>query len=585
MNEPTVHRTEVVVVGGGQAGLATSWHLVRDGVDHVVFEAHTLSHEWADTRWDNFTLVTPNWHCRLPGYEYDGPDPDGFMTRDEVVAWLGGYAETFGPPLREHHAVTDLVPAVGGGYVLTVATPTGTRTWHAQQVVVATGGYHLPITPPWAAALDPSITQLQAGDYRNAAQLPDGAVLVVGSGQSGTQIAEDLHLEGRQVHLALGDAPRVARTYRGRDTMTWLADMGLYETPVASYPGGLAAREKTNHYVTGRDGGGFLLAATGPGGEETWEADHVVIATGGYHVPIVPSWAPALDPSITQLHSADYRNAAQLPEGGVLVVGSGQSGAQIAEDLHLEGRTVHLALGDAPRVARFHRGRDCMTWLAEMGLYDTGVAQYPGGLAAREKSNHYVTGRDGGRDIDLRAFAAEGMRLYGMLEGGAGTELTFLPTMTAALDGADDVDRSICRDIDRYIDAQGIEAPPAAPYTAVWEPDTDPTSLDLAAAGISTVIWAIGYRPDYRWVGAGVFDGTGRPTHSRGVTALPGLYFLGLPWLHTWGSGRFLGIAADAEHVTGVITGRKGGARTEPAADLARRRSPGEIASDVALAG
>lgn len=444
MTEPTVHRTDVVVVGGGQAGLATSWHLVRDGVDHVVLEAHTLGHEWADTRWDNFTLVTPNWHCRLPGYEYDGPDPDGFMTRDEVVAWLAGYAPTFGPPVREHTRVTAL---------------------------------------------------------------------------------------------------------------------------------------------TERADGGFRVEATGPEGPEAWEAGSVVVATGGYHVPIVPPWAPALDPSITQLHSADYRNAAQLPEGGVLVVGSGQSGAQIAEDLHLEGRAVHLALGDAPRVARFHRGRDCMTWLAEMGLYDTGVAQYPGGLAAREKTNHYVTGRDGGRDIDLRAFAAEGMRLYGMLEGGAGTALTFLPTLTAALDGADDVYRSICRDIDRYIDAQGIDAPPAAPYTAGWEPDADPTSLDLAAAGITTVIWAIGYRPDYRWVRAGVFDGTGRPTHSRGVTALPGLYFLGLPWLHTWGSGRFLGIAADAEHVTGVISGRSGAARTEPAADLARRRSPGEARSDVALAG
>lgn len=444
MSEVTIHRTDVVVVGGGQAGLSTSWHLVNDGVDHVVLEADTIGHEWADTRWDSFTLVTPNWHCRLPGYEYDGPEPDGFMTRDEVVAWLAGYAPTFGPPVREHTRVTSLT-------------------------------------------------------------------------------------------------------------------------------------EKAN--------GGFRLEAAGPDGTEVWEAASVVVATGGYHVPIVPPWAPALDPSITQLHSADYRNAAQLPEGGVLVVGSGQSGAQIAEDLHLEGRSVHLALGDAPRVARSHRGRDCMTWLAEMGLYDTGVAQYPGGLAAREKTNHYVTGRDGGRDIDLRAFAAEGMRLYGLLDTGSGVELTFLPTLRAALDGADDVYRSICRDIDRHIDAHGIDAPPATPYKPVWEPDGDPTSLDLAAAGITTVVWAIGYRPDYRWVGAGVFDGTGRPTHTRGVTARAGLYFLGLPWLHTWGSGRFLGIAADAEHVTGVISGRAGDARTEPAADLARRRSPGAVAGDVALAG
>ncbi|MCX6395492.1 MAG: MSMEG_0569 family flavin-dependent oxidoreductase [Propionibacteriales bacterium] len=406
------HVVEVAVVGGGQAGLSTSWFLTRDGVDHVVLEAATTTGEWAGSRWDNFTLVTPNWHCSLPGYPYDGPDPDGFMTRDEVVAWLGGYPATFGPPVREQHAVTEMVPAADGGYVLTVRTPHGTETWLAAQVVVATGGYHVPILPPWAHALDQDVAQLQAGDYRNHEQLPDGAVLVVGSGQSGTQIAEDLHLEGRQVHLALGDAPRVARFYRGRDCMTWLADMGLYETPVASYPGGLAAREKTNHYVTGRDGG---------------------------------------------------------------------------------------------------------------------------------------------RDIDLRAFAVEGMQLYGMLTDGRGTELAFSPTLTSALDSADATYNSICRDIDRHIEREGIDAPPGTPYEPVWVPEQDPTRLDLAAAGITSIIWAIGYRPDYRWVRVGVFDGTGRPTHERGVTGAPGLYFLGLPWLHTWGSGRFLGIARDAEHVAHAV--------------------------------
>ena len=410
--------TTVAVIGGGQAGLSTSWFLTRDGVDHVVLEAGTAAHEWADSRWDTFTLVTPNWHCRLPGYEYAGPDPDGFMTRDEVVEWIGGYAATFGPPLREHTRVTSLVE---------------------------------------------------------------------------------------------------------------------------------------------RDGGGFVLETSSPAGDQTIEAEHVVLATGGYHLPIVPPWAGALDPAVHQLHSAHYLNPEQLPAGAVLVVGSGQSGAQIAEDLHLAGRQVHLALGDAPRVARTYRGRDCMTWLSDMGLYDTAVAQYPGGLAAREKTNHYVTGRDGGRDIDLRAFAADGMRLYGMLDGlvaPGGSALTFLPTMTAALDDADKTYNSICRDIDRWIESQGIDAPPASTYEPVWTPEADPTDLDLAAEGITSVVWAIGYRPDYRWVGVGVFDGHGRPTHTRGVTSVPGLYFLGLPWLHTWGSGRFLGFARDAEHISSCITGR-----------------------------
>lgn len=429
-------RVDVAVVGGGQAGLATSWYLTRDGVDHVVLEAQTAAHEWADTRWDAFTLVTPNWHCRLPGYAYDGPDPDGFMTRDEVVAWLGGYAATFGPPLVEHTRVTAL---------------------------------------------------------------------------------------------------------------------------------------------TQREGGGFTLTTTGPDGELTWEASQVVVATGGYHLPIVPPWATALDPAVVQLHSADYKSPQQLPDGGVLVVGTGQSGAQIAEDLHLAGRQVHLALGDAPRVARTYRGRDCMTWLADMGLYDTPVARYPGGLAAREKTNHYVTGRDGGRDIDLRDFAREGMRLYGLLDGltaPGGSELLFRPTVRESLDAADAVYNSICRDIDRFIERQGIAAPPPSAYEPVWEPEEEPASLDLAAAGVTSVVWAIGYRPDYRWVQVGVFDGTGRPTHTRGVTAVPGLSFLGLPWLHTWGSGRFHGIARDAEHVAAAAV-----------AALAPRPRSAVSVMDVAVAG
>ena len=407
----------VAIVGAGQAGLSVSWFLTQEGIEHVLLEASTTAHEWTDRRWDNFTLVTPNWHCRLPGYAYDGDEPDGFMNREQVAAWLAGYAATFDPPVREHTAVTML---------------------------------------------------------------------------------------------------------------------------------------------TEREGGGFVLDLSGPDGEEVLEAEHVVLATGGYHLPIVPAFAAAIDPSITQVHSADYRNADQLPAGDVLVVGSGQSGAQIAEDLHLEGRSVHLALGDAPRVARVYRGRDCMTWLADMGLYDTPVQQYPGGRAAREKTNHYVTGRDGGRDIDLRAFARDGMRLYGLLSGleaPGGSRLTFEPTMTAALDAADATYNSICRDIDRWIEKQGIDAPPASRYEPVWTPDADPTSLDLAAAGITSIVWAIGYRADYRFVSVGVFDGGGRPTHTRGVTAVPGLYVLGLPWLHTWGSGRFLGIARDAEHVVGCITG------------------------------
>ena len=189
---------EAVVVGGGQAGLSLSRHLVDAGVHHVVIERESVAHEWKDGRWDQFTLVTPNWHCRLPGYEYEGPDPDGFMRRDEVHAWVRGFAESFDAPVAEGVTVRRVSARPGGGF--TVETDAGTIT--AGTVTAATGGYHEPVVPPWSGALPPGLFQLHSHRYRNAAQLPEGPVLVVGTGQSGTQIAEDLHLEGRGASAA-----------------------------------------------------------------------------------------------------------------------------------------------------------------------------------------------------------------------------------------------------------------------------------------------------------------------------------------------------------------------------------------------
>lgn len=406
----------VVVVGAGQAGLSVSWYLGRAGIEHLVLEAVTPVHAWSDTRWDNFTLVTPNWHCRLPGYSYNGPDPDGFMTRDQVVEWLNGWLATFTPPLRTHTRVTKLTNHIKGGFELTV------------------------------------------------------------------EDAADSH---------------------------------------------------------------------------TLTCDHAVIATGGYPLPVIPPFAATLDPSIRQLHSELYRNPDQLPDGAVLVVGTGQSGTQIAEDLHLAGRAVHLAVGGAPRVARTYRGRDCMTWLSDMGLYDRPAAQYPGGKAAIEKTNHYVTGRDGGRDVDLRQFALEGMMLYGSLTDGRDGEMRFAPNLTTALDHADSVYNSICADIDAYIEQKGIPAPPASRYTPVWTPEDEPTTLDLVDRDVTSIVWAIGYRPDYRWIEASAFDGAGRPMQTRGITGVAGLSFIGLPWMHTWGSGRFLGIDRDARHVAESIVAQQ----------------------------
>lgn len=170
----------VVVIGGGQAGLATSWHLTHRGIDHVVLEADRVGSEWRNRRWDSFCLVTPNWQCRLPGFPYDGPEPDGFMVRDDIVDYLERYAHSYDVPLVEGVRATQL------DHGFRLSTTAGVID--AGQVVVATGPYQRPRIPRLAERLP--IHQLHSSQYKNPDQLPDGEVVVVGTGQSGCQIAE-----------------------------------------------------------------------------------------------------------------------------------------------------------------------------------------------------------------------------------------------------------------------------------------------------------------------------------------------------------------------------------------------------------
>lgn len=284
----------------------------------------------------------------------------------------------------------------------------------------------------------------------------------------------------------------------------------------------------------------------------TVTADSVILATSLYARPAIPRAAERLPAGITQLHTADYRNAEQLPDGAVIVVGSGQSGCQIAEDLHLAGRKVHMVTGNAPRCARFYRGRDVVDWLADIGQYDITIA-HDGMTKKKHDTNHYLTGRDGGRDLDLRKFALEGMMLYGRMSGIAEGTMLFEPNLRSNLDAADRVYNGINALIDRHIADKDLSAPEPSVYLPLWEPESDPLTLDLAAEGISSVIWATGFTPDWSYVGLPIFDGTGYPVQRRGVTGVSGVYVLGLPWLWTWGSGRFLAVGKDAEYVTGHL--------------------------------
>ena len=404
------HHT-VIVVGGGQAGLSLSYCLKQRGIEHLVLEGRQIAHSWRDERWDTFCLVTPNWQCQLPGYPYAGPDPSGFMLKDEIVDYVLGYQKHFDLPVRE-------------------------------------------------------------------------GVMV--------------------------------------EALSARADSG-------------AARFE-------------LKTSQGP-----ITAERVVVATGCYHKASLPAYSSEIPSHIVTLHSSKYRNPRSLPEGAVLVVGTGQSGAQIAEDLHLAGRKVHVAVGPAPRCARRYRGRDVVEWLHELGYYDIPIEQHPNREQVRDKTNHYVTGRDGGRDIDLRKMALEGMQLYGPLTTVEHAIASFRPELRQNLDSADGVYRSINRTIDAFIAKHDIAAPIEPDYVPPWEPESEPERLDLVAADIGAIVFCAGFASDFSWIEPPVLDARGFPVHERGVTDSEGLYFIGLPWLHTWGSGRFSGVGRDASYIADHI--------------------------------
>ncbi|MEW5991434.1 MAG: NAD(P)-binding domain-containing protein [Chloroflexota bacterium] len=212
-------RVETVVIGAGQAGLAMSWHLGRAGREHVVLERRaTLGGGWQD-RWDAFRLVTPNWSASFPGAPYDGVDPDGFMPRDEIAGRVARYASTIGAPLVLECAVERLRARSGGGFQL----DTSQGRLEAKAVVIATGCFHVPNVPGLAASLSRRVLSLHASAYRRPTDLPPGAVLVVGSAQTGVQLTEELHADGREVYLSVGSAGRLPRRYRGRDSFAWIA--------------------------------------------------------------------------------------------------------------------------------------------------------------------------------------------------------------------------------------------------------------------------------------------------------------------------------------------------------------------------
>ena len=406
----TTAQIDTVVVGGGQAGLSTSYWLKQQGRQHIVLEkAEEPGSAWRQ-RWDSFTLVTPNWSVRLPGSDYGQADPHGYMGRDELIALFADYARRHELPVRYGSEVTAVAPA--------------------------------------------------------------------GSGL------------GYQVSMA--DGTRIA-------------------------------------------------------------AANVVLATGSFQRPKLPAIAADLPGAIVQLHSGQYRNPAQLPAGAVLVVGSGQSGAQIAEELYQAGRTVYLSVGSAGRAPRRYRGRDTWEWLSLCGFLDRTVDKLPA-PQARFAANPHISGRDGGHTLNLHQFARNGVHLLGHVVTANEGKLTLAPDLHESLARVDQFEARLLAMIDDYITRSGLDAPveslPQLRDGFATEPVQD---LDLAASGIASVIWATGYRFDFSLVKLPILDASGYPVQDRGVTAYPGLYFVGLNWLHSQKSGLLQGVGDDATHIVAII--------------------------------
>jgi putative flavoprotein involved in K+ transport len=398
---------ETVIVGAGQAGLSTSYNLMQQGREHVILEqADQAASAWRK-RWDSFTLITPNWTVRLPGAEYQGDDPDGFMIRDKVIAYFEEYIEQFELPIRYGIRVTSVEP-VEAGYLV--------------------------------------------------------------------------------------------RTDKGE-----------------------------------------------------FEAANVVIATGMYQQSRIPPMSANLSSDIRQMHSSEYHNPEALPAGAVLVVGSAQSGCQIAEELYQRGKKVYLSVSGAGRLPRRYRGKDITRWLEEMGFYDRTVDKLPPSFSKFAGSAH-GTGKDGGHTINLHQFARDGVVLLGHIQSVQEGRIVLAPDLKENLAKADKFEADFIKEIDNYIEKNGLDAPiETLPELSDGYEVDEIINLDLKSEGITSIIWATGYKFDFGMVKLPIFDENGYPVQKRGVTEYAGLYFIGLPFLHTSKSGLLVGVGDDAAHVASEI--------------------------------
>ena len=397
--------------------------------------------------------------------------------------------------------------------------------------------------------------------------------LVIGAGQAGLGVSRELRARGVE-HLVL-ERGRIGETWRSQrwdsfalNTPAWMnrlpgdappdrpddfvsAPQFVMDLQRYAFRQRLPIREGVSVHALARHPDGLRVQTD----DGAFDARAVVLASGGTCVPRVPAIGDGLSPSVLQVHTADYRTPDALPAGGVLVVGGGQSGVQIAEDLLRAGRQVHLATSAVGRMPRRYRGRDSFAWLADDGFFDeTPDRAMPG-------PSPQISGAAGGHTLSYQHLCGLGAVLVGGVAGMSGERVTFRDDLARNIRFADEASETFRSRIDAHIARVGAAAPDPEPDPAdtPWDRRVLPSSprrLHLGRAGIRTVIWATGFSPATSFVRAPVLDERGKVLHRDGATALPGLFVVGQTWLRTRRSGTVYGVTADAPHVAGMVAGR-----------------------------
>jgi putative flavoprotein involved in K+ transport len=400
--------------------------------------------------------------------------------------------------------------------------------------------------------------------------------VIIGGGQTGISVSYQLKLQDRD-HIILEQAAQAANAWRNHrwesftlNTPNWQSQLPGAPLPGVN-PDGFSSRGEVIRYfeeyirdnqipitygihvIAVKTSEGLYVVETTAG---TFRARNVVVATGRCQRTRIPQFKGALASEILQLHSDSYWNPSYLPSGAVLVVGSGQSGAQIAEELYQNGRTVYLSVSRSGRIPRRYRGKDINWWINALGLYDRTVNDLK---SPRDKfaSKPHISGTMGGHTINLHQFASDGVHLLGRVTDLKDNTILLERDLYKNLTAADHLERDLVARIDSFVQRRGLELPEEVlPRLTAGFDQPDRDSLDLKEAGITSVIWATGHSFDFSMIRLPIFDADGYPIQERGVTRYPGLYFVGLPWLHNARSGLFFGLKEESEYIVAQIAER-----------------------------